>query len=234
MMSLQSFFQQVVDALGMSILSTGNGIIGLVPKLVGAIIVFAIGWVVAALIEKIIESIFKSLKVDTLLKNAGVDEVMKRTGHPLNSGLFVGALVKWFVIVAFLVASFDVLNLGEVNRFLQDVVLTYLPQVIIAVLVLMVAVVIAEAMQKLVMASARAAHIKSAHFLGTLTRWSIWIFALLTALFQLGIAPALIQTIVMGIIAGAALAFGLAFGLGGRDCASDIIDRACKKLEEKE
>jgi hypothetical protein len=210
------------------------GVAGIVPMLLIAVIVFAIGWVLASLIEKIIESIFKSLKVDNALKSAGLEDVMKRTGHPLNSGIFVGSLVKWFVIVVFLIASFDVLGLSQVNTFLKDVVLSYLPQVIVAVLILMVAVVVAETMQKIVVATSHAAHVKSAHLLGVITRWSIWIFAILTALFQLGIAPALIQTIVMGIIAGAALAFGLAFGLGGKDHASDIIGATLKKLEERE
>jgi small-conductance mechanosensitive channel len=210
------------------------GVASFVPTLVIAVVIFAIGWVLATLIEKIVESIFKSLKIDNLLRSAGVDDVMKRTGHPLNSGAFVGALVKWFVIVVFLIASFDVLGLNQVNAFLKDVVLSYLPQVIIAVLILMVAVVVGEAMQKVVTASARAAHVKSAHLLGVLTRWAIWIFALLTALFQLGIAPALIQTVVMGIIAGAALAFGLAFGLGGKDYASGIIEKTAHKLTDKE
>ncbi len=233
-MTFGTYFQQVVDALGLSIISTGYGVIEIVPKIIGAVVLFAIGWIVGVLIEKIIESIFKSLKVDNLLKNAGFDEVMKRTGHPLNSGIFVGALVKWFIITAFLVASFDVLKLNQVSAFLKDVVLAYLPQVIIAVLILMVAAVVADAMQKIVTASARAAHVKSAHLLGVITRWSIWIFAILSALIQLGIAGALIQTIVMGIIAGGALAFGLAFGLGGKEHASEIIGETLKRLEEKE
>ncbi|HEY4478544.1 MAG TPA: hypothetical protein VI775_01745 [Candidatus Paceibacterota bacterium] len=211
-----------------------GGVMSIVPALVLAVIIFAIGWLLAVLIEKIVESVFKAIKVDAALKSAGLDDVMKRTGHELNSGLFVGSLVKWFIIVVFLVASFDVLNLTQVNMFLRDVVLSYLPQVIIAVLVLMVAVVIAEAMQKVVMASARAAHVKSAHLLGVITRWAIWIFALLTALFQLGVAPALIQTVVMGIVAGLALAIGLAFGLGGKDYAAGVIDKTMKKLSEKE
>lgn len=233
-MTFGTYLQQIVDALGLSIISTGYGVIAIVPKIVGAVVLFAIGWIIGLLIEKIIESIFKSLKVDTLLKNAGLDDVMKRTGHPLNSGIFVGALVKWFIIIAFLVASFDVLNLNQVSAFLKDVVLAYLPQVIVAVLILMVAVMVAEAMQKIVMASARAAHVKSAHLLGVITRWAIWIFAILTALLQLGIAPALIQTVVMGIIAGGALAFGLAFGLGGKEHASTIIEDTLKKLEERD
>ena len=210
------------------------GVANFLPVLIIAIIIFAIGWVLASLIEKIIESVFKSLKVDSLLKTAGVDDVMKRTGHPLNSGLFIGSLVKWFVIVVFLIASFDVLGLTQVNSFLKDVVLTYLPQVIISVLILMVAVVIAEAVQKFITASAHAAHVKSAHLLGVIAQYAIWIFAVLTALFQLGIAPALIQTVVMGIIAGGALAFGLAFGLGGKEHASDFIEKMSHKLADKE
>lgn len=209
------------------------GVASFVPTLIIAVVVFAIGWILASLVEKVVESIFKSLKVDVALRSAGLDEVMKRTGHPLNSGIFVGSLVKWFIIIVFLIASFDVLGLSQVNSFLKDVVLSYLPQVIVAVLILMVAVMIAETMQKIVTASAHAAHVKSAHLLGVITRWSIWIFALLTALFQLGIAPALIQTVVMGIIAGGALAFGLAFGLGGRDQAGAILDQTLKKLEER-
>jgi len=210
------------------------GIANFVPTLLIAIIVFAIGWVLASLVEKIIESVFKTIKVDNALRTAGLDDVMKRTGHPLNSGAFVGSLVKWFIIVVFLIASFDVLGLSQVNAFLKDVVLSYLPQVIVAVLVLMVAVVIGDAMQKLVAASARAAHVKSAHLLGSITKWAIWIFALLVALSQLGIGAGLIQTVVMGVIAGAAIAFGLAFGLGGRDYAATVIERTAKKLEERE
>lgn len=227
------FFQNLVDALGGSIIATWQGVIDFVPELIGAVIVFAIGWLVAVLIEKIVESIFRSLKVDSLLRTAGLEEVMKRTGHPLNSGLFVGALIKWFVIVVFLVASFDILGLTQVNEFLQGVVLGYLPQVIIAVLVLMVAVVIADAMQKIVAASARAAHVKSAHLLGVVTKWAIWIFAILTALITLNVAAYLIQMIVTAVFAGVALGLGLAFGLGGKDYASRMIEKTMHAFDRE-
>ncbi len=228
-----SFFYDVQTALGDSIIATWQGVIHFIPNLLGAVIIFAIGWLVAVLIEKIIESLFKSIKVDSLLRSAGLEEVMKRTGHPLNSGKFVGALVKWFVIVVFLVASFDILHLTQVNQFLQGVVLGYLPQVIIAVLVLMVAVVIADAMQKIVAASARAAHVKSAHLLGVVTKWAIWIFAILTALITLNVAAYLIQMIVTAVFAGAALGLGLAFGLGGKEQASRIIEKTVHAFDRQ-
>ncbi len=210
------------------------GVAGFVPTLIIAIIIFAIGWVLASLIEKLVETVFKTLKIDAALKSAGLEDVIERAGYKLNSGSFVGALVKWFIIIVFLIASFDVLGLTQVNLFLRDVVLSYLPQVIVAVLVLMVAVVIAEAMQKLVIASARAAHVRSAHLLGVITKWAIWIFAILTALFHLGIAPGLIQTLFMGVVVALALAAGLAFGLGGRDAAQKILEKTVKTVTEKE
>jgi small-conductance mechanosensitive channel len=165
------------------------------------------------------------------LKSAGLEDVVKRAGHNLNSGLFVGALVKWFVIVVFLMAAFDTLGLTQVTSFLRDVV-NYLPQVIIAVLILMVAVVVANVMQKLVVASSRAAHIQSAELLGRITKWAIWIFALLTALFNLGVAPALIQTVITAVFAGGALAIGLAFGLGGKEVAQKMLEKTMRNLGE--
>lgn len=225
------FFQNWGDALTSSLLSVWYGVVTFVPTLILALIVFAIGWVLAALIEKLVESIFRSLKVDAALKSAGLEDVVKRAGHNLNSGLFVGALVKWFVIVVFLMAAFDTLGLTQVTSFLRDVV-NYLPQVIIAVLILMVAVVVANVMQKIVIASSKAAHIDSAELLGKITKWAIWIFALLTALFNLGVAPALIQTVITAIFAGGALALGLAFGLGGKETAQKLIEKTLHSIVE--
>lgn len=210
------------------------GIAGFVPNLIIALIIFAIGWVLAALIEKLIEGIFKTFKIDMALKSAGLEDVVERSGYKLNSGRFIGSLVKWFVIVVFLIASFDILGLTQVNLFLKDVVLSYLPQVIVAVLVLMVSVVIADAVQKIVVASARAAHVKSASLLGAIAKWAIWIFAILTALFHLGIAPSLIQTLFMGIVVAAALAVGLAFGLGGKDVAGKMLEKTIHAVSDKE
>jgi len=227
-----NFIESWGDVFARSLQGVWYGVASFVPNLVIAVIIFAIGWVLAALVERLVESVFKSLKVDAALKSAGLEDVVKNAGHNLNSGLFVGSLVKWFVIVVFLIASFDVLGLSQVTTFLRDVV-GYLPQVIIAVLILMVAVIIASAMQKIVVASARAAQVKSAELLGRVTKWSIWIFAVLTALFNLGIAPGLIQTIMTAVFAGAALALGLAFGLGGKDAAQKILEKTLHGVMEK-
>ena len=221
------------DALTQSLYSVWDGVATFVPTLILAIIIFAIGWILAVLVEKLVEAIFKGLKIDAALKSAGFEEVVERAGHKLNSGHFVGVLVKWFVIVVFLMASFDTLGLSQVTSFLHDVV-NYLPEVIVAVLILMIAVVVSNAMQKIVVASSKAANIKSAELLGRVTKWAIWIFAILTALFNLGIAPGLILNMVTAIFAGGALAIGLAFGLGGKDVAAKLIEKTVHSVLDKE
>lgn len=227
------FIQNWGDVFTNSLQGVWYGVVSFVPELVVALLIFAIGWVLAALIEKVVESLFKALKVDAALRSAGLEDVVKRAGYNLNSGLFVGALVKWFIIVVFLMASFGILGLDQVNAFLGQVV-NYIPQVIVAVLILMVAVVVAGALQKVVVASAKAGHVKSAELLGRVTKWAIWIFAVLTALITLGIAPSLIQMILTAVFAGAALALGLAFGLGGKDVAARLIEKTAHSVLEKE
>ena len=227
------FIQNWGDVFTQSLQSVWYGVASFVPGLIIALIVFAIGWVLAALVEKLVESIFKALKIDAALKSAGMEDVVKRAGYNLNSGMFVGVLCKWFVIVVFLMASFDILGLGQVNDFLRQVV-AYLPQVIVAALVLIIAAIVATAMQKLVVATAKAGHLHVAELAGRVTKWAIWIFAILTALYTLGVAPAIIQTVLTAIFAGGALAFGLAFGLGGKDTAQRILEKTSHAVLEKE
>jgi len=209
------------------------GFASFVPALLVAVIIFIIGWVVGASLSKVVEQLFKLIKVDTALQSAGVDDLMKKSGFNLNSGRFVGELVRWFVVIAFLIASFEILGLTQVNDFLKGVVLGYLPNVIASVLILMVAAVLGEVVRKAVIGGIQASGVSSAHFLGTLAKWAIWIVALFAALSQLGIAPAVLQTLFTGVVIALSLALGLSFGLGGQDAAARYIDKLRGEISKR-
>ena len=208
-----------------SLQSLLNGVAVFVPKLVVAFIAFIILWVVAVVLGKLVEQVVRSIKVDSLLQGLGAEEAIERAGFKLNSGGFLGGLVRWFfIVVAFLVAV-DILGLAEVSGFLSSVVLTYIPKVIIATIMIIVAALLGEAGQKVVRGSAQAAGMPSAHLAGAVAKWAIWVFGLLAAFYQVNIVPELINTILTAIVAMLAIAGGLAFGLGGKDAAHDVIDR---------
>ena len=209
------------------------GVASFLPQLLVAIVVFVVGWLVGGVLAKLVDQIFKILKIDSVLRQAGLSEATSRAGINLNSGAFVGALVKWFVIVVFLIASFEVLGLSQVNDFLKNVVLGYLPNVIVAVLILLVAAMIGDTVRKLVVGSAKAAGVMHAHFLGTVSMWAIWIFAALVALTHLGIGVDLIRTLFTGVIFAISLALALAFGLGGKDEAARMIEKTRHDMTDK-
>ncbi|NCS98930.1 hypothetical protein GW764_01965 [Candidatus Parcubacteria bacterium] len=210
-----------------------NGVIGVLPNIIIAVIIVLLGWIIGAALSKVIEQVIKSLKLDSALSSAGIGEVIEKGGFKLNSGKFLGELVKWFTIVVFLITAFDVLGLTQVNDFLSGVVVNYIPQVIAAVLILFIAALIGEALRKTVVASAKAANLESANFLGSVTKWSIWIFAALAALVQLGIGVIFIQTLFTGVVAALAIALGIAFGIGGKDAAAEAVDKIKKEITEK-
>jgi small-conductance mechanosensitive channel len=224
------FIQTWGGAFNESLLNLWYGFMSFVPSLLGAVILFIIGWVVGSVIGKAIAQVITALKVDKLFESAGASDLMNRAGLKLNVGGFIGAVVKWFIVVVFLMASLEIMGLTQVNDFLREAVLFYLPKVIIAALVLVIATVISGAMQKLVEASAKAANIRSANMLGSITRYAIWTFAFIIALSELGIATAFMQILFTGLVAALAIAGGLAFGLGGKDAAGRAVDRFSKDM----
>lgn len=209
------------------------GLVAFLPMLVFAVVVFIIGWIVGSIVGRFVAQIIHSLKVDAALRNAGMDEVVERAGYKLDAGAFVGALFKWFIIVVFLLASLEILGLSQVTLFLNQIVLFYLPQVLVAVLILLAGAVIGQIVQNVVSGSARAAGFTSAGLVGAMARWAIWIIAIIAALTQLGIAAGILQTLFMGIVVGLALAFGLAFGLGGQAAAARFIDRMSEEMKNR-
>ena len=208
------------------------GVVNFIPNLLFAVIIFVIGWFIGSLLGRVVGEAVKAIRVDHALRSAGVEEVVNRSGYSLNSGAFLGALVKWFVIIVFLLASLQALGLTQVTLFLQLGLLPFLARVIVAVLIIIVAAVVAQVAQGVVAGAARAAGVTSAGFAGTVARWAIWIFAILAALDQLGVTPFL-QTLFTGVVVALSLAFGLAFGLGGQEAAARFIDRQRESMKDR-
>ena len=220
----------MVEVLLDSLKEIWASFISFLPTFLAALIVFIVGWIISVFLGKLINRIVKAIKLDLLLGKLGFKRAMAKAKIKLDSGKFFEELVKWFFIIVFLMAAVDILGLQEVTLFLKTI-LFYLPNVIIAAIVLLSAAIVARFMQKFVKASADTAGLKSSTTVGAIVKWAILIFGFVIALTQLGIATTLIQTIVIGLIAMLALAGGLAFGLGGKEQAARIIDRIKHDLE---
>ncbi len=218
------------NVVSQSLIGLWQGVVNYVPHIIAAVLIFLVGWLIGWLLGQVVEHVFKALKVDNALKSAGVEDIAERAGIRLNSGKFFGGLVRWFFILAFLLASLDILNLPGATQFLGDVLIE-LPHVIVAALVLMIGAVVADAVKRLIVASARATEIRSANFIGAIAKWAIWIFAIYTALDQLQIGNDFLLTIIQGLMIALSLAVGLAFGLGGQSAAADYVEKLREEIK---
>src|SRR3990167_11408036 len=124
----------LIDVVGTSLNSVWGGVITFLPKFIIALIIFIIGWIVGTILGRVVAQFIRAIKLDQMLKSVGTEDVMDKAGFKLDTGAFFGTLVKWFFVVVFLVAAVNVLGLDQVNLFLQDVVLGFLPRVIVAAL----------------------------------------------------------------------------------------------------
>lgn len=222
--------QNLADVTTASLLSVWSGVISFIPTLIGALIVLIIGLIVAAGLSSIVEKIISAVKLDAFLRRLGLEEYFHRADLKINSGKFFGALVYWFFIIVFVLAAADAVGLTGLSQFLRDVV-AYIPQIVVAILILLVSVVIANALRMAVKASVTGTKLHAANFLSNITWWSAVIFGFIAALIQLGIAPMLLNTIITGLVAMIALAGGIALGLGGKDYAMHLIGKFRERVE---
>ncbi|OGI28435.1 MAG: hypothetical protein A2420_00755 [Candidatus Moranbacteria bacterium RIFOXYC1_FULL_44_13] len=220
------------EAITLSLLSLWERFVNFLPSLIGAVLVFVAGWIVAVALGKVVEHIFKMIKVDDVMEKAGTKARLQKAGVQLNVAKFLGGLVKWFLILVFLMAATDILRLVQVTNFLNSIIL-YLPNVVVAAVILAVAFLVANFTYAVVKGSTKVAGIISATLLATVAKWAIVIFGFLAALIQLGIAASLINTLFIGFVAMLALAGGLAFGLGGKDEAALILKKIRQEITEK-
>ena len=212
------------DVFTSSLQSLWFGFVQFIPSLVMAVVFFIIGWLLGAVVARAIEQVFTSLKIDSLFRSVGADNFLRKAGVNLDSGYFVGQIVKLFVVIVFLLPSLKLVGLTEVSVFLTESVLGFLPQVVIAAFVLIIAAIVSEALSKAVLATAKSMNLKAANMLSAVAKYAVWAFAFIIALGKLGLGDYM-SILFSGIIAMLALGGALAFGLGGKEAAGRFIDK---------
>ncbi len=209
------------------------GLVQFAPKFIIAVVFFVVGWILGSLVAKAVEQVFGALKVDNLLRSIGADDFFRKAGMHLNTGYFVGQVVKWFVIIVFLLPSLNLVGLTDISTFLQYSVLGFLPRVVVAAFILIIATILSEFVSKTIIASAKSMNLSSANMLGAVSKYIIWIFAFIIALGQLGVAEYYMSVLFTGVIAMLALGGALAFGLGGKDHASRLIEKLSEEMSQR-
>jgi len=211
-------------------------LVAFIANLLLAVVVFVIGYLISIGIGKLVAEVLKSVKFNKLFEKEGWRRSLQRANVEVNPSEFIGVIFKWVFVIVSLLIAVDVLKLTAFAGFLTQV-LDYLPNVVVAVLVFVVAVVISDIVEKVIRATVERLKVGYGYVASSIVKWAIWVFTFFLILDLLLPESLLIKTlytsIVYGIVAALALGVGLAIGLGGKDTAGKIIADMYKKIEER-
>lgn len=208
------------------------GIIGYLPSLLGALVIFLLGLILAGWLKSLTIKLLNLIKLDGAIKNAAVKDFLKNAQITGKIEIVIGEVVRWLTIVLFFVASVNVLGLTSVSLFLNNIILG-IPTLIAAVIILIVGVVIAGFLEKMVKGSLGFSDPAFSRLVGKIVSYATMTLFILAAISQLGIASFFIETTFTGFIAALALGIGISLGLGSKDLVKTLLDGWYGNLKKK-
>jgi len=219
------------DAMFTSLAAAMALLFSAIPKIIGFALILIAGWFIASLIEKGLAAVLRSIRFNHLAERAGLTDFVQKMGMNTDPAGMVGLVVKWFVRLIALVVAFDALGLPAVSEVLRQLLL-WLPNVVVALVVLVIGGLAARGLSNVVRGAAGEAGLSNTDFLAKAAAVVVWAFAIVVAVNQLGIATELVNTLFMAVVGAIALGLGLAFGLGGRETAGEILRKWYAKAQE--
>ena len=226
-------FTLVVSSLGSQISDAfGNAVrvlFAFIPALIGALIILLIGWIIARIVRAVIVRVLRAMRFDQVMSRTGIPTLLERGGVRTDIAGVLASIVYWFIFLIFVVAAANALGVPTITTIVTNIVL-FLPNVLVALLIIIIASLIARFVADLVRGSMNAAGISGAGIIAAIARYAILAFGFILALNQVNISPNIIQTLFASVMFGLSLALALAFGLGGRETAKDIVDSAYTSL----
>ncbi len=223
--------QSFGDTLISSFRDAFSMILGAIPRILGFIVIVAIGWFISSLLARAVLGLLRAIRFDELMQRSGLADFMNKMGTGTDPAGIVAGLVKWIVRIVVLLAAFDTLGLPAVSDVMRQLLL-WLPNLIVAMVILFIGGIAARALGNVARGATAEGGFRNPETLSNVARTAVWAFAIVVAVNQLGIATNLINTLVTGLIGALALAAGLAFGLGGRDLAQRSLDNWYEQAQE--
>jgi mechanosensitive ion channel-like protein len=218
------------DALRASLAGALNTFLSAIPRIIGFAVVLIVGWVVSSFLGRGVEALLHAVRFNDLARRSGFADFVQKMGVKDDSAGVIASIVKWFVRLITLVVAFDTLGLPAVSGVLQQLLL-WLPNLVVALVVLVIGGLAANALSQLVRGATAEAGFSNPNMLATVAKVAVWGFTIIVAINQLGIATTLINTLLVGIVGAFTIAFGLAFGLGGRDRAAQLLETWGRRAE---
>jgi small-conductance mechanosensitive channel len=198
------------------------------PRILGAILILIIGWIIAKLLKRGLRKLLYLVKFNYLTEKTGIDKFLKEGGAKLNSIGIISTLFYWTLMLIVLIATLNSLNLTVASTLFNEIMM-YLPNIIVAIVILIIGIYLARMVSQITKTSLKGMKEKTSGLISQIAFIAIIILTIFVTLGQLNIATEIVTSAFSIIFGAICLALALAFGLGGREKAAEILDELMKK-----
>jgi len=218
----------LLDATLQTLQTAWLQIVAFLPRAAAALLLLVGGWIVARLVRRLALRVLRLIKLDVLAEQAGVEDFLLQGGVRHTAVSLIANVVYWIALLVAFLAALNSLGVGTAADLLSRVVL-YLPNVLVATLLLLVGSLVGRVARVAVFAYLTNVGVDGAAFISHAAQWAIIVFVVSIALEQLSIGGEILVSAFQIVFGAVCLALALAFGLGGRRLAAHLLDRVWKK-----
>ena len=215
-------FDNWFDALVFSAQEVLFQVMGFLPKLLSVVILLVIAWLIAKLLEKLAHKLFVLIGIDKISEKAGIGNFLMSSGFPSNLSYVFARMIFWTIIVLFILPVTNILGLKFFANIIDDI-LNYLPNLFVAIFILLIGAWGAKVISGIVRGSANKMGLENSELIGSITNFFILIITFIIALTQLKIETEILTNILLILMASMGLAVAISFGLGSKDIFKNIV-----------
>jgi hypothetical protein len=203
-------------------------IAGFLPNLIGALLILIIGWIIAKIFRALSIKFLKLIRFNVVTEKARVDQFLADGGVKKSTIQIIGSLFYWLIMLIVVLTAFNSLDLSAAFTLFNQVFM-FIPNIIVAVLVLILGLFLANFISQALITYLKNIEIENADAIGKLTNYAIIVFVISISLTQLSIGEELISSAFLIVFGALCLAMALAFGIGGKEWAAGVINRFFNK-----
>jgi hypothetical protein len=216
--------------IGDSLQEALNSFVGFLPNLLGFLVILLIGYIVARVVKRILTTLLDKVGLDRALHSGQTGQYVERVSPGASPSKLIGAVAFWFILLGAISLAVSALKIPALTTFVSSIY-GYLPNVIAAVLIFVVAGAIAGAVTTL--ATKTMGDTPTGKLVATVAPLLIMAIATFMILNQLRVAPAIVTITYAVVLGSLGLGMALAFGLGGRETAGALVSGAYGKAQEQ-
>ncbi len=196
--------------------------IGFVPRLVGCIVILLVGYLAAKTVAIVVRNVLGKVGFDKIGEKLNEISIVKQLKTEIKLSEIVAKVLYYFILLVFLTAATETLGVNAITSMVLSLV-NFIPQLIAAAIMLQIGIMVSDAIKSAVVSVCRSFNIPSAKLIGNIVFIFFLVITFISALGQIGIETALLESSFNLIIGGVIVAFALGYGIASRDVMANMI-----------